>query len=464
MRRWLARAGARMRTPRRGHTWTVAVRALACAVVPACATPAQSTPPIALDSVTVLNRTGEWTTAATLGERLAGDPRYSASQQCAALLGAGYARLRLGLVDSAWQLVQVTQRRCPTLPPSLERERAQLAADVTGASSHQAGSAAPTVQVAPRAADDWRVARPTDVGVDTLQLRRHRELCARTGADACLVVRYGALVDEWYAPSYREPVYAMSTTKSITGLLTVMLLADGRLPSLETPVCRYVEEWCEGPRSRATVRHLLTMTSGLLQPPGGGVGTVGDKNRYVRALAPSVPAGSQWFYSNEGAQLLSPVLDAIAGEPIQAYAQRRLFTPLGLHQTRLHLDTEGHAWTYADMETSARDMARLGVLIAQHGAWQGQQLLPTAFVDSLGAPSTRLNTDYGLLWWRHPQLDGLAAHGHLDTHIHVFPKEGLVIVRVQARPSRLPEGTYEREALALFPYFVSGARARPVRQ
>ncbi|MEJ7616518.1 MAG: serine hydrolase domain-containing protein [Pyrinomonadaceae bacterium] len=55
--------------------------------------------------------------------------------------------------------------------------------------------------------------------------------------------------------------------------------------------------------------------------------------------------GTSWAYSNEGAQLLSPLLDKAAGEPIQDYARKRLFKPLGMQRTRLHLDEKKHAWT-----------------------------------------------------------------------------------------------------------------------
>jgi CubicO group peptidase (beta-lactamase class C family) len=72
-------------------------------------------------------------------------------------------------------------------------------------------------------------------------------------------------------------------------------------------------------------------------------------------LSLSTDPGTTWVYSNEGVQLLSPILDAAAGEPIQDYAARRLFEPLGMEHTQLKIDSAGHAWTYADMETTPRD-------------------------------------------------------------------------------------------------------------
>jgi hypothetical protein len=129
-----------------------------------------------------------------------------------------------------------------------------------------------------------------------------------------------------------------------------------------------------------------------------------------------------------------------------------------MSRTSLHLDSKGHAWTYADMETTGRDFARLGMLMLQRGRWEGSQIVSSAWIDSSTSPSQKLNPRYGLLWWLDPAARAYAAHGHLDTDLHVLPQSGLIVVRMQARP--FPggkEGEYEREALLLFPKIVPNA-------
>jgi hypothetical protein len=305
----------------------------------------------------------------------------------------------------------------------------------------------------------WRTASPAALGLDTAALARHRELCERTGADACVVAYRGRIVQEWYAPSYAFPAPAMSTTKSITGLLVGMLVDDGKIPTLDVRVCRYLAEWCTGTRGQVTLRHLLTMTSGLPNMRDSSVGFVADKNAFVRHLTPTSTPGTTWAYSNEGAQLLSPILDAIAGEPIDRYASRRLFEPLGMRNTRLRLDSTGHAWTYADMLTTPRDMARIGVLMAQRGTWKGRRILSAAWIDSATQPSQRFNAEYGLLWWTGmPKRPYFAALGYLDTNIAVLPDDSLVVVRVQRRPADgQTEPTYRGPAYKLYRQFVRHA-------
>ena len=310
------------------------------------------------------------------------------------------------------------------------------------------------------------VGDPAAMGLDVQALARHRALCERTGADACLVAYKGQLVQEWYGPRYRRPMYAMSSTKSVTGLLVGMLIDDGRIKSIDARVCEYLSEWCAGPRGRVTLRHLLTMTSGLPNMQDArSVGFAADKNSHVRALTPATEPGSAWAYSNEGVQLLSPILDKAAGEPIQDYARKRLFEPLGMSNSRLNIDAAGHAWTYADMLTTPREFARIGMLMAQRGMWAGKRIVSEAWIDASVQPSQKHNAEYGLLWWTAmPAERRFASLGYLNTDMQVMPDQQLVVVRMQSKPTgTMSEAGYHHEAYNLFEDFVRPASRSPGR-
>jgi len=325
----------------------------------------------------------------------------------------------------------------------------------TGQGQAQGGSKSPSRGSTAAEDDFWKTTTPAAAGLNVAALAAHQALCERTGADACMVIYRGRIVQEWYSTRYKTPMYAMSSTKSVTGLLVGMLIEDGRIKGIEEPVCTFIPTWCSGLRSKVTIRHLLSMTSGLPRMWENSVGFVsGDKDAYVMGLTPTSEPGTTWAYSNEGVQLLSPILDKAAGEPIQDYARRRLFEPMGMRETRLHVYPE-HAWTYADMETTARDFARLGLLMLAKGTWQGRKIVSEQWLNLSTIPSQSLNTRYGLLWWIDPEIKGFAAHGHLDTDVHVIPDLDLVVVRMQSKPAPdVSEGTYEEKGLTLFRTFV----------
>lgn len=427
-----------------------AIKSLALLITALCVgTPAQEGEKRAnspLEKMMELNRSGEWEQSARLAQSfLEPGKRKPLLERCEAFYHLAYAQTKLERVANAKATLKAYNRECRKLPHThwAVAESARLVKEL----------AARGVPTTPKEDGFWRRSDPAALGMNVQALNAHRELCLRTGADACLVIRGGKIVQEAYSVNYREPMLAMSSTKSIAGLLVGMLIDDGKIKSVDEPVCSFIKEWCGGVRGEVTLRHLLTMTSGLPRTETESVGLVADKNAYVIALTPTSKPGTKWQYSNEGVQLLSPVLDAAAGEPIQDYARRRLFEPLGMLETRLHIDVKGHAWTYADMETTPRDFARIGLLMLGKGVWQGKRILSEEWIERSTKPSQSLEPKYGFLWWLYEKPKGYAAIGHLDTDLFVFPDKDLLVVRMQSKPVGRA-APYEYEALQLFDQFV----------
>jgi CubicO group peptidase (beta-lactamase class C family) len=396
-----------------------------------------------LDRVLELNRSGDWEQAARLAQTflISGNPK-SPLQRCKAYYGLAYAQNRLRRSEEAQDTLTIYDRECGKLAVDSEisGEVARLRAELT----------APPPPLPSVAKDNfWQSVKPGVLGMNVKALELHGDLCTRTGADACLVIYKGKIVQERYYRSYRAPMMAMSSTKSITGILLGMLIDDAKIKSMDEPVCSYIKQWCVGQKGKVTLRHLLSMTSGLPRMFSEGVSSVGDKNPFVINLPLATEPGTVWAYSNEGVQLLSPILDQAAGEPIQEYARKRLFEPLGMRDTRLHLDEKGHAWTYADMETTPRDFARIGLLMLNKGVWQGKRIVSESWIKQSTTPSQTLDPHYGLLWWLFDNPKGYAALGYLDTNLYVFPEKDLIVVRMQAKPLAQQQ-PYEDEALTLF--------------
>jgi len=262
----------------------------------------------------------------------------------------------------------------------------------------------------------WHVQDPKGTGLNLEALSEYSLLCEHTHADAYIVVYKGRIVAEGYAKGYVVPMATMSSVKSITALLVGMLIADGKIASVDDPVSKYLPQWNDCNRAKVTIRHLLTMTSGLKrrsgkQGPDASVGYVADKDAHVIALPVTYEPGKQWDYSNEGAQLLSPILDKAAGMPIQDYAKTRLFEPLRMNQTSLRVDPQNHAWTYADAKTTLRDFARIGMLMMNDGKWAGKQIVPASWVHDCVQPCAQ-NHGYGYLWWLDDSPKGFGTRGY----------------------------------------------------
>ena len=173
----------------------------------------------------------------------------------------------------------------------------------------------------------WRLATPEQEGLYEASLRANLEAAIRTGADAFLVAKDGAIVCEWYSRRYSTPAYFMSSTKSVSSVVCGIMQDQGLL-SFDDPVGKYVPEWSQGRRGKVTIRHLLTQTSGLLQDAHPGFyQTGGARDAFLRAMDLDVEPGSRWSYSNEGCQLLSPVMEAACGGRLLGFARENLFHP-----------------------------------------------------------------------------------------------------------------------------------------
>ena len=375
-----------------------------------------------------LNRSGDWPRAAARAEAfLAAPVQRPQAQRCEAIYHLAYARTLLGQSASARQALARFDDRCRDQSGWVVREMAALRNQL---------STRAVVPARVLSDDGWDTVDPAVAGLDTLALRLHRERCERSAADACLVAHRGKIVQEWYGPAYQEPMHTMSSVKSWTGLLAGILIQEGRL-GLDDPVARWIPEWRAGAEAGVTVRHLLTMTSGLQRrwsvshDGRRGVGEEADKNAFVFSLPLDYAPGTRWSYSNEGVQLLSPILQRAAGEPLEEFARKRLFEPLDMGSTRLRLDEAGNVWTYADAATSLRDFAKVCQLMLQGGRWKDRQVVPEEWVQLSVRPIPQ-SSEYGMLWWIVP--GGYATQGYLDTNCYVFPEQELVVARMQSRP------------------------------
>jgi hypothetical protein len=224
-------------------------------------------------------------------------------------------------------------------------------------------------------------------------------------------------------------------------------IGEGRIGSVDDPITRYVPELAgRDPRfGRITLRHLLTMTSGLRYEEGGPWGD--DTATYyapdLRELALTrtevvEEPGRRFHYNNFNPLLIGLALERAIGTPVAAYLERKLWRPLGMEADgSWSLDSEASGFEKMESGLNGRpiDFAKFGLLFARDGAWRGRQLVPKAWVRDPTLVPTRVAEapagSYQYFWWVQDQRRPRAqfARGNYGQHVYVVPATDLVLVR-----------------------------------
>ncbi len=254
----------------------------------------------------------------------------------------------------------------------------------------------------------WSRLDPTEAGFDPTVLEALAAEAEANGSTCLLVTRHGRLVAEWYwngtdATTAQE---TFSVTKSVTSTLVGIAQAEGAL-DVQDSAARYVPEWAGTPAAQVAVENLLRNDSGRhwdLATDYQALLTAEDRTAFAVGLAQDAAPGATWAYNNSAIQTLDAVLAAATGDDPAAYAEERLFAPLGMTRTEMGHDAAGRTTTFAGLRSTCQDLARFGHLFLRGGEWDGTQVVPEAWVEAATArPSQELNAGYGYLWWvNHP--------------------------------------------------------------
>lgn len=264
-----------------------------------------------------------------------------------------------------------------------------------------------------------------------------------------------------------EPIDSKSVTKSVVAMALGFLVDDGRIKSLDEPLHQWFPELAGDARKALTVRHLLTHTSGLeAKPLVNELTRAADLVKLALEAKLVSPPGSTVFYNNKAVALLGELVKKITGTRLDLYVGRKLFLELGFGKTVWIADGTGHPHCYDGLKLRAADLAKLGQLMLDRGAWRQKPLLSSAWVAELTRPSQALDPTLGLLWWIVPGDKPEApraffARGHLGQYLVVVPAANLVVARLRRkRPATVDNEDFEMKD---FPEAVLGLAAELTR-
>ena len=300
---------------------------------------------------------------------------------------------------------------------------------------------------------DWQLVPADQVGLDADRLEQSVEdIGALDGVQGVLIARRGRLVAERYfrGAAGHRPHNLKSASKSVLSALAGLAVEEGVL-ELDQPIADLLPEAADldDPGKQAiTVRHLLTMTSGLESTSFGNYGSwVASRNWVRAALARPLEAapGTRFSYSTGGTHLLSATLARAAGKSTHDFAREHLFGPLGIRHSAWARDRQGIHVGGNNLSLLPRDMLKFGQLYLNRGRWGGHQILPWQWVDESTRPGLagprgrgRIYGGYGYLWWlRGPRERGAyIASGYGGQYIYVSPAEHLVVVVISTEISK----------------------------
>ncbi len=322
--------------------------------------------------------------------------------------------------------------------PQLAVTSGTLAPDVT-----RDLPASPSVSPAYWPTNGWRSSSPEEQGMDGEKLAQVVEQVRqqRLNLHSLLVIRNGYLVSENYFGGYnarrRHELY--SCTKSFIATLVGMAVEGGMIAGIDQKVLGFFPGKTfanPDPRKAAmTLENLLTMTSGLDWKEGDPVYREmylsDDWVKYVLDLPMREAPGSQFNYCSGCSHLLSAVVQQQSGMPTVDFAEKYLFTPLGIDDYQWSTDADGVAIGGWGLQLAPREMAKLGYLYLHEGEWDGQQIVPAAWVQQATrerVPSDAPGRGYGFQWWTYPSLAAYMALGRGGQMIFVVPGWNLIVV------------------------------------
>jgi hypothetical protein len=280
-----------------------------------------------------------------------------------------------------------------------------------------------------------------------------------------MVIRNGNIVAEAYAPPFEMDMKhnLYSASKSVTSALIGIMLQEGYLDSLDTPMLGFfpdrVVQNVDANKEAITIRHLLTMS------PGFACDDLATGDLYINELMVSedwlqyaldmpmaAAPGTEFHYCNPNTYILSAIITEKTGMSALDYAAEKLFAPLGISDYAWTNSPQGISHGFGDLQLTPRDLAKFGYLYLREGVWDGIQIIPADFVkESMNAQINTpwQDTAYSYQWWVNTSINTATAIGWGGQYLQLEPNHD----RIALVTGGFTENT--RIVLHAFPFMYS---------
>ena len=297
-----------------------------------------------------------------------------------------------------------------------------------------------------------------------------RESLSANYTDGILILHKDRVVYEKYFGCL-EPTgkhAAMSMTKSLTGLLAEILVAEGRLDPT-AKVSSIIPELNDSAFGSATVRQVMDMTTALdysedysdpkadiwvyskaaspLPKPKDYEGPNGYFE-YLQTVKQNGIHGGAFGYRTINTDALGWIVSRVTGKDLAQLLSERIWSRMGAEQDGyMTVDARGTPFAGGGLSAGLRDLGRIGLLMLNGGEINGQRLFSKGVVENIRAGGdknafakagykTLEGGSYRSMWWVfHNKHGGFAARGVHGQTIYVDPTADMVIVRFASFPT-----------------------------
>jgi CubicO group peptidase (beta-lactamase class C family) len=296
--------------------------------------------------------------------------------------------------------------------------------------------------------------RFADIDAQSINLNDFLE---RNNTQGLLVHHQGHVVYERYFGDHNEQIKWMtfSASKLVIGMLVAIAIEEGDIESVDDPVTKYSHELINTAWDGVTIDHCLKMTSGIdwqeedldLYRAGSPYAQLmnqvcfGSIEEHIRKYGREFEPGTHIRYSSIDTEMLGTVLTHATGMRISKYLEERIWKPSGMEMDAYWItDSQGRELALSGLCATLRDYARLGLILAHGGKWNGLQIVPTWFVESLSNPDKDIfelpgNNDNPLISWNQTAIPSdpeqnrgdYMGFGTLGQFIYVDPQSETVI-------------------------------------
>ena len=291
----------------------------------------------------------------------------------------------------------------------------------------------------------WQTSTPESQGMDSRILETMLEMVQTQNynIDSIMIIRNGTLVlDAAVHPYTQDSKHIIhSCTKSIVSILIGIAIDQGFIEGVQTPVLEFFPDRTasnlDSDKKSLTLENLLTMTSGFKCRDSylyrwSGLNEMRASNDWVQFML-DLPMeerpGTKFEYCNGASFLLSAIITETTRMSSNEFAEINLFAPLGITDLSWPTNPQGINIGWGELRMLPRDMAKIGYLYLKGGKWDGEQIVPTAWVEESIRKhiSATLEDGYGYQWWVDDSGMYLAL-GYAGQFIFVIPEKEMVVV------------------------------------